>query len=144
MAHLHRPELRRVPHRFARPVNAGGSGFGTAQPVPLSSSVSRPDFLTAVNRAQKYIQQGDIYQVNVSQRLQAPLAGSGWDFFQRLSAVSPAPFSAYLDAGDFQLVSSSPELFLRLNGPHVQTRPIKGTRPRSTDPTRDAQLSYEL
>jgi para-aminobenzoate synthetase component 1 len=56
----------------------------------------------------------------------------------------PAPFAAYLDAGDFQLVSSSPERFLRLSGGHIQTRPIKGTRPRDPDPTRDAQLTYEL
>src|SRR5262249_128002 len=55
-----------------------------------------------------------------------------------------APFSAFLDCGDFQLASSSPEMFLRLSGSHVQTRPIKGTRPRSPDPTRDAQLTYEL
>src|SRR4029079_16277302 len=55
-----------------------------------------------------------------------------------------APFSAYLDSGDFQLASSSPELFLRLSGSHIETRQIKGTRPRSSDPTRDAQLTYEL
>ncbi|HWI58300.1 MAG TPA: anthranilate synthase component I family protein, partial [Bacillota bacterium] len=71
-------------------------------------------------------------------------AGSGWELFQRLSAVSPAPFSAYLGGGEFELVSSSPELFLRLSGASIQTRPIKGTRPRSSDPTRDAQLTYEL
>jgi anthranilate/para-aminobenzoate synthase component I len=64
--------------------------------------------------------------------------------FQRLGVVSPAPFSAFMDCGDFQVVSSSPELFLRLSGSHIQTRPIKGTRPRSADPTRDAQLAYEL
>jgi anthranilate/para-aminobenzoate synthase component I len=58
--------------------------------------------------------------------------------------VSPAPFSAFLDCGDFQLVSSSPELFLRLSGQMIQTRPIKGTRPRSPDPLQDARLSYEL
>src|SRR4029077_10803910 len=65
-------------------------------------------------------------------------------FFKRLMMFSPAPFAAYLDGGTFQLASSSPELFLRLSGSHIQTRPIKGTRPRSADPTRDAQLGYEL
>jgi para-aminobenzoate synthetase component I len=69
---------------------------------------------------------------------------SGWELFQHLNAASPAPFSAYLDCGPFQLASSSPELFLRFSGRQVQTRPIKGTRPRSADPTRDAQLMYEL
>jgi para-aminobenzoate synthetase component 1 len=64
--------------------------------------------------------------------------------FERLSEVSPAPFAAFLDCGDFHLASTSPELFLRLSGRHIVTRPIKGTRPRSADATRDAQLSYEL
>lgn len=59
-------------------------------------------------------------------------------------AVSPAPFSAFIDGGDFQMASSSPEQFLRMSGLHVQTRPIKGTRPRDADPTRDARLAYEL
>jgi len=110
----------------------------------LQSNVSRTAFIAAVERAQRYIRAGDIYQVNLSQRLTAPWDGSGWELFRRLAAVSPAPFSAYLDGGDFQLASSSPELFLRLSGAHIQTRPIKGTRPRGTDPTRDAQLAYEL
>jgi para-aminobenzoate synthetase component 1 len=65
-------------------------------------------------------------------------------FFPTAGDVSPAPFSAYLDGGDFQICSSSPELFLRLNGSEIQTRPIKGTRPRSPDLLRDAQLTYEL
>jgi para-aminobenzoate synthetase component 1 len=110
----------------------------------VSSNLTRAEFLAAVERAQRYIRAGDIYQVNLSQRLAAPCEFSGWELFQRLSAVSPAPFSAFLDCGDFQIASSSPEQFLRLSGPHVQTRPIKGTRPRDADPTRDAQLAYEL
>jgi para-aminobenzoate synthetase component I len=110
----------------------------------VCSNLSGADFIQRVERAQRYIRSGDIYQVNLSHRLSANWPGSGWDLFQRLCGVSPAPFSAYLDCGDFEIASSSPELFLRLIGPHVQTRPIKGTRPRSSDPTRDAQLTYEL
>ena len=138
------------------------------------SNLSKDEFLFRVEQAQRYIRSGDIYQVNLSQRLTAELpwwgeapdeparrrAGvprqargdarptasrcSGWELYQRLSAASPAPFSAFLDCGEFQIASSSPELFLRLSGAHAQTRPIKGTRPRSADPTRDAQLAYEL
>jgi len=115
--------------------------FRTRQIV---SSFSRADFVAAVECARRYIRAGDIYQVNLSQRLAALCSLAGWDFFQRLTAVSPAPFAAFLDCGEFQIASSSPELFLRLSGPHIQTRPIKGTRPRAADPTRDAQLSYEL
>ena len=108
------------------------------------SNHSRAEFLAAVERAQRYIRAGDIYQVNLSQRLVAPCPLSGWELFQRLGAVSPAPFSAFFDCGDYQVASSSPEQFLRLSGSHIQTRPIKGTRPRGADPMRDAQLAYEL
>src|SRR6185503_4695931 len=97
-----------------------------------------------VEHALDYIRHGHIYQVNLSQRLSVDGPWRGWNLFERLSEVSPAPFSAFVDCGDFQLASSSPELFLRLSGQHIVTRPIKGTRPRSSDPTRDAQLTYEL
>jgi para-aminobenzoate synthetase component 1 len=126
------------------------------------SNITRADFLAAVERAQRYIHAGDIYQVNLSHRLAAklprwgeatdePARGDarptnlfGWEMFQRLSAVSPAPFSAFLDCGIFQIASSSPEQFLSMSGSHIITRPIKGTRPRDADPTHDAQLAYEL
>jgi para-aminobenzoate synthetase component I len=110
----------------------------------VSSNSSRSDFLAAVTRAQEYIRAGDIYQVNLSHRLTAPSELSGWELFQRLGAVSPAPFSAFIDCGDLQIASSSPEQFLRMSGSQIVTRPIKGTRPRHTDPNRDAQLAYEL
>jgi para-aminobenzoate synthetase component 1 len=116
----------------------------------IVSNLSRADFIAKVERAQRYIRAGHIYQVNLSQRLAARCDFSGWELFQRLGAVSPAPFSAFMDCDGgtrhcrFQMASSSPELFLRLSGSHIQTRPIKGTRPRDADPTRDAQLAYEL
>jgi para-aminobenzoate synthetase component 1 len=116
----------------------------------LRSNLTRTEFIAAVERAQRYIRAGDIYQVNLSQRLTAVCDSSGWDLFQRLSSISPAPFSGFLDCDGggprsrFQIVSSSPELFLRLSGSHIRTKPIKGTRPRDADPTRDAQLAYEL
>ena len=130
--------------------------------APYQSNLTRAGFLAAVARAQRYIRAGDIYQVNLSQRLTVgvqALACSpdtlkrglqrghqsfAWKLFQRLTAVSPAPFAAFLDCGDFQIASSSPELFLRVSGAHILTRPIKGTRPRHAEPTRDAQLAYEL
>jgi para-aminobenzoate synthetase component 1 len=117
---------------------------GPVSSAELPSSLSRGQFMEAVSHALRYIRAGDIYQVNLAQRLEAAAPGDGWDFFLRLAAVSPAPFAAYLNAGEFQVASSSPEMFLRLSGPHIVTRPIKGTRPRSADPTRDAQLTYEL
>jgi para-aminobenzoate synthetase component 1 len=133
---------------FPFPADAGRDGnreASTSSTVSsLTSTLTRGEFISRVERALAYIRAGDIYQVNLSHRLQAPFPGSGLDLFQRLGAISPAPYSAYLDLGDFQIASSSPELFLRLTGGQIRTRPIKGTRPRSPDPTRDAQLTYEL
>jgi para-aminobenzoate synthetase component I len=132
------PPARRV-SRITSPESGGAPGVS-----PPASNLSRALFTSLVQRAQRYIRAGDVYQVNLSQRLAARSLLTGWELYQRLSAVSPAPFAAYLDADGWELVSSSPELFLRLSGRHVLTRPIKGTRPRDADPTRDAQLSYEL
>ena len=120
------------------------TGIVRPETAPARSNLTRDDFLAAVARAQRYIRAGDIYQVNLSQRLTLPCPFSGWELFRRLLEVSPAPFAAYMDCAGFQIASSSPELFLRLSGWHIQTRPIKGTRPRSADPIRDAQLAYEL
>jgi para-aminobenzoate synthetase component 1 len=117
-------------------------GFATLREI--FSNLSRDEFISKVERAQRYIRAGDIYQVNLSQRLTAQCQLSGWDFFEKLSAVSPAPFSAFLDCGEFEIASSSPEQFLRMSGSQIISRPIKGTRPRDADATRDAQLAYEL
>jgi len=112
--------------------------------IPPASNFTHDQFLAATRRALDYIHAGDIYQVNLSQRFTAPWVGDGWEFQRALNTVSPAPFSAFIDAGDFQIASSSPERFLRLSGQHIQTRPIKGTRPRDTNPHHDAQFAHEL
>jgi para-aminobenzoate synthetase component 1 len=119
-------------------------GHSSDANIPLRSTMSRETFIDKVIRAKDYIRAGDIYQVNLSHRLTAETDLGGWQFFRRLCDVSPAPFAAYLDCGDFQVCSSSPELFLRFSGMEIQTRPIKGTRPRSTNPDHDARLTYEL
>ncbi len=137
-----RSDLRRG---FGAQGSYGGQSVHSLEPrVPVLSNFTREKFVNAVKRAQEFIRAGDIYQVNLSQRLTAPRLTPDWNFFGQLMAVSPAPFAAYLDCGDFRIASSSPEQFLRLSGRHIVTRPIKGTRPRDADPTRDAQLSYEL
>src|SRR6185369_430623 len=111
-------------------------GSQTPTLAPIASNLSRDQFIAAVKRAQEYIRTGDVYQVNLSQRLSVESRFSAWQFFERLNALSPAPFSAYFDCDSgetverFQLVSSSPEQFLRMSGSQIVTRPIKGTRPR--------------
>ena len=110
----------------------------------VRSNMSMTDYVGMVRRAQDYIRAGDIYQVNLAQRLEASCLDSSYGLFGTMSAVSPSPFGAYLHCGTFQIVSSSPESFLRMSGSSIETRPIKGTRPRDNDSTRDAQLAYEL
>jgi para-aminobenzoate synthetase component I len=129
--------------------NPAGSPAGSPPVAPCSaqapvSTLSRAAFITAVEQAQAFIRAGHIYQVNLAHRLSASWGADAWEFHRQLNTRSPAPLAAWMDAGDYQLASSSPELFLRLSGAHVCTRPIKGTRPRHPDPTRDAQLAYEL
>lgn len=110
----------------------------------LTVPMSPENFCARVRRALDYIRQGDIYQVNLSHRMAAATGRHGWQVYQRLLQSSPAPFSAYLHCGSFQLASSSPELFLSMSGSEVVTRPIKGTRPRHSDPQRDAEMTMDL
>lgn len=106
----------------------------------------RQTFEADVRRAQEYIAAGDIYQVNLAQRFVAdwPKGARPWDFYQVLRQVSPAPFASFLSWNGGALVSSSPELFLRFSGRSVETRPIKGTRPRFADPREDRRAAEEL
>lgn len=108
------------------------------------SNQTRVAFEERVARAQEYIAAGDIYQVNLAQKFSARFTGNPYRLFEHLLARSPAPGGAFLDFGDTQILSASPELFLRIRGRHITTRPIKGTRPRSRDPVRDEQLAFEL
>lgn len=113
-------------------------------PVKITSNMSRQTFIQKVRRAKEYIYSGDIYQVNLSHRLRARTEVDPKKLYIKMITFSPAPFSAFIDCGEFQLVSVSPELFLKISGNHIKTRPIKGTRPRSSDITKDTRLAYEL
>jgi aminodeoxychorismate synthase component I len=118
--------------------SCGGDGYH------WRSNQTRAEFEARVARAQDYIAAGDIYQVNLAQKLSTRFTGNPYRLFEHLLARSPAPGGAFLDFGDTRVLSASPELFLRIRGRHITTRPIKGTRPRSRDPVRDEQLAFEL
>ncbi len=129
----------------ARAVPADPAG-GTPR---LAANMSRDRYLASVERARAYIAAGDIYQVNFAQRFSVPTSLAGFDLYARLRAVSPAPFAAYLDARGpagrgVEVLSSSPERFLLADGAHLETRPIKGTRPRGRTPDVDAALAADL
>ena len=138
--------LEEAPILTSPPMAESRGALTTSAPSPKSarSTLDCASYCAAVDRARDYIRKGHIYQVNLAQRFDAFLPEDAWSLFQRLFSQSPSPFGTFLDAGDFQIASISPELFLRFSGAHVLTRPIKGTRPRSADPTRDAQLAFEL
>jgi para-aminobenzoate synthetase component I len=101
-------------------------------------------YCRAVDRAREYIYAGDIFQVNLSQRLMRPAERSSIDLYCRLRSVNPAPFAAYFDGGPFQIMSASPERFLQVRDRVVETRPIKGTRRRTGVPAIDAEQRRQL
>ena len=110
----------------------------------VRSNFTRAEYLRAVKRAQRHIREGDIYQVNLSQRFSADLTCAPWELYLRLRRLNPAPYSCYLKFPELVLASSSPELFLRARGRDVETRPIKGTRPRGRTTGEDRRLRAEL
>ncbi len=116
----------------------------TLLPSSFQPNQTRAEYEARVARAQDYIAAGDIYQVNLAQKFSTRFSGNPYRLFEHLLARSPAPGGAFLDLGNTRVLSASPELFLRIRGRHITTRPIKGTRPRSRDPVRDEQLAFEL
>ena len=110
----------------------------------VSSTFSRAGYLRAVERTREYIWAGDIFQANLSQRLEAAVEDHPFTLYTRLRRRNPAPFAAYFDFGPAAVVSASPERFLCLSGERVETRPIKGTSPRGWTPRHDSALGEAL
>jgi len=112
----------------------------------IRSNFSAQQYQAAVREVIKYILAGDIFEANISQRFQAelPAGFSTFNLYRKLRTVNPAPFAAYLNLADTVLVSASPERFLLLTQQQVETRPIKGTRPRGNNAEEDKWLAQEL
>ena len=129
--------------RFSRPK-------ARAQQDPLrvtgevTSNFDAAGYARAFARVHAYIRDGDCYQVNLAQRFSAPAEGDAWSAFEALRQCSPAPFSAYLNTPYAQILSVSPERFLKVADGAVETRPIKGTRPRGQCPEADSEWAREL
>ena len=126
--------------RFASAPRNGNPTIATN----LRSNFAREQYLDAVNRVKKYIVAGDIYQANTSQRFEATVDTDSWDLYQALRHTAPAPFGAYLGFPEFCVLSASPEQFLRVEDGFVETRPMKGTRPRGATDEDDISLATEL
>jgi anthranilate synthase component I len=117
----------------------------TDHPIPALVSNTEPDeYLKMVARAKEYIAAGDIFQVVLSQRFEAPFELPPFALYRALRRVNPAPFLVYLDFGGFQIVCSSPEILVRLRDGVVTIRPIAGTRPRGATPAEDRELADDL
>jgi len=136
---------RQVEGWLARAPRAGNSFRLTA---PFRAEMSRAAYLERFAAVQHYIRAGDCYQINLAQRFSAPYAGDLWAAYCRLRQATPTPYAGYMawptDRGEQALLSLSPERFLACRDGHVETRPIKGTRPRGATPADDRRLAREL
>ena len=134
--------LESVRSELSRPLPEDTGFSGDAD--GFSSGFTRPGYLRAVETIREYIRSGDVYQVNMSQRFSTGFRGSPFRLFQSLYDRNPAPFYAFIQAGDHQIISTSPERFVYRNGDRVETRPIKGTRSRGSTAKEDLRLRNEL
>jgi len=116
-----------------------------AAPHPEAKAATSPEaYMANVVRAKEYIAAGDIFQVVLSQRFEAPFTLPPFALYRALRRVNPSPFLYYLNFGDFAVVGSSPEILVRVRDGKVTIRPIAGTRPRGTTPEEDKALAKEL
>ncbi len=122
----------KIPEAPAFPKHAAHSEFG------------EDAFKAAVEKSKRYIFDGDIMQVVLSQRMAQPFPGSPLSLYRALRSVNPSPYMFYYDMGDHHVVGASPEILVRLEGDNVTVRPIAGTRPRGKTPEQDADLAEEL
>ncbi len=112
--------------------------------VPLCSNTTKKKYIRGLRKAKEYIACGDIYQINLSQRLDAPYTGDPFELYEGLIRENPTHFSSFFDFGGFQIISNSPERLLKVKGQVMETCPIKGTRPRGTTPSKDTEMRDEL
>jgi anthranilate synthase component I len=122
-----------------------GSELGGDAPHPAPVATTAPEaYMAKVARAKEYIAAGDIFQVVLSQRFEAPFELPSFSLYRALRRVNPSPFLYYLNFGEFAVVGSSPEILVRVRKGEVTIRPIAGTRPRGKTPEEDKELAAEL
>lgn len=148
------PELLIFHHQTGQWWETGNLSSALAKPQGVEGftlgewedSMERPAFIDAVKTIKEYIAAGDIYQVNLSRRLRATCSAPDGLFplYDKLRTSSPAPTASYLNLDGREVLSSSPETFLRISGREIETRPIKGTRPRFADPELDSKSAFDL
>ncbi|WP_037029290.1 aminodeoxychorismate synthase component I [Psychrilyobacter atlanticus] len=110
----------------------------------ISSNMTEDYYLSSIKKLKDYIYSGDIYQVNFTQRFECDFEGDSNELYKNLKSINPAPFAAYLNFGEGEIISSSPERFIKLTDGIIETRPMKGTRPRGKSEAEDKKLKEEL
>ncbi len=108
------------------------------------SNMTKESYATRFDKVQEYLLSGDCYQINLAQRFNAPYQGSEWQAYLKLESANQAPFSAFIRMPESSILSISPERFLELKDRVIETKPIKGTRPRSEDPKQDTANAHDL
>lgn len=126
------------------PISDLAPQYSVPGPKGLTSNFSREQYLTAARQCIDYIYAGDVFQINLSQRLLTPSNCSSPALYRRLRQCNPATFSGYFDLGDSQIISASPERFISVHGSSIETRPIKGTRRRTRFPQIDLTVAQQL
>ena len=126
-------------------INVAGRIPGASKEIDIVYEMKKKDYMDIVKKAKEYIAAGDIFQANLSQRVSAHIGNkSPWNLYKILRSINPAPFAAFMNFADYQIVSSSPERLVRVNNGTIDTRPIAGTRPRGRDSEEDEMMREEL
>lgn len=136
------PERRRQVDTWLASAPTASPSFAVT--APFRPEMDQAGYGQRFQAVQRYIQAGDCYQINLAQRFSAPYRGDIWEGYLALRHATPTPFAGYMAWGDKAVLSLSPERFLQVHEGQVETRPIKGTRPRGNTPEEDAQLADDL
>jgi anthranilate/para-aminobenzoate synthase component I len=140
----HWQQAESVLNTASEPVRPTPSSRSNGNNSGLLSNISEAQYVEMVEQAKLYIEEGDIYQANLSQRFETAFKGEAFDLYENLRRINPSPFSGYLKLGDLTLVSSSPERLVKIEKGILETRPIAGTRPRGRNIEEDNHLATEL
>jgi para-aminobenzoate synthetase component 1 len=137
-------KIAQLEERLTDPVQTPFRKQDSVSGVQPESNFTKSQYMEMVRCCKEYIASGDIYQANLSQRFSVPFQQDPWSLYKILREINPSPFAGFLQMGDFQLVSASPERLIRLQGGVLETRPIAGTRPRGGSLREDQGMRTEL
>src|SRR4029079_6586160 len=137
-------EIAETRRELAAPLAASHAVVSRPSPLRVKSNMTRPQYLSAVRKAKKYIRAGDIFQVVASQRFSARTDADPFEIYRALRVLNPSPYMYFLKLGDTSIVGSSPEMLLKVQDREAFYRPIAGTRKRGRDPKEDDALAAAL